>query len=161
MCSSRMPPVFGRARGTSFGRPLNVGAPEFKLGTFTFTPPPNMPKFPMPQPQTAIPAQCSSPPLTNVDTGLMHTQQGHEKHQHLGSVDSVASETSDDGRGVMTSFKFSQESLCARSSRHHLHSNKGHQVLLHVLSHYQTWVALTLARSQNLRRTRRHIVDYL
>jgi hypothetical protein len=110
---SQPPPVFGHARGTSFGRPLNVAAPEFKPGSFTFTPPPNMPKFPMPQPQTAVPAWCSSPPLPNVDTGPMHTQQCHDKHQHRGSLNSVASETSDDGTGMMTSFKFPQESpLC-------------------------------------------------
>src|SRR5258707_402353 len=111
---SQPPPVFGHARGASFGRPLNVGAPEFKPGTFTFTPPPNVPKFPMLQPQTAVPARCSPPPLTNVDTGPMHTQQGREKRQRRGSVNSAASEISDDGKGVMTSFKFPQESPLQR-----------------------------------------------
>ena len=41
----------------------------------------------------------------------MRTQQGREKRQRRGSVSSdAAPETSDDGRGVMTSFKFPQES---------------------------------------------------
>jgi hypothetical protein len=41
----------------------------------------------------------------------MRTQQGREKRQRRGSVNSdAAPETSDDGRGVMTSFKFPQES---------------------------------------------------
>ncbi|KAH9991071.1 hypothetical protein BJV77DRAFT_1009835 [Russula vinacea] len=65
--------------------PLNAGAAEFKPNTFTFTPPPNMPKFPLPQPPTTLPALPSPPPLTNVD--------GREKRQRRGSV------TSDDGRG--------------------------------------------------------------
>ena len=103
------PPVFGHVRGASVGKPLNAGAPEFKPGTFTFTPPPNVPKFPMSQPQTALPALPSPPPLTNVDT--VRTQQGREKRQRRGSVNSdAAPETSDDGKGVMTSFKFPQES---------------------------------------------------
>jgi hypothetical protein len=104
------PPVFGHVRGASFGKPLNAGAPAFKPSTFTFTPPLNVPKFPMPQPQTALPA-LPSPPPTNVDTGLMSTQQGREKRQRRGSVNSdAAPETSDDGKGMMTSFKFPQES---------------------------------------------------
>ena len=109
--TSQPPPVFGHARGASFGRPLNAGAPEFKPGTFTFTPPPNVPKFPIPQPRTALPTLPSSPPLTDADTSLMRTQQGREKRQRRGSVNSdAAPETSDDGKGVMTSFKFPQES---------------------------------------------------
>jgi hypothetical protein len=108
---SQPPPVFGHARGASLGRPLNAGAPEFKPGSFTFTPPPNVPKFPMPQPQTALPALPSPPPLNNVDTDSIRTQQGREKRQRRGSANSdAAPETSDDGRGVMTSFKFPQES---------------------------------------------------
>jgi hypothetical protein len=103
-------PPFGHARGASFGKPLNAGAREFKPGSFTFTPPPNVPKFPAPGPQT-VPALPSPPPLTNVDTGSIRTQQGREKRQRRGSVNSdAAPETSDDGRGVMTSFKFPQES---------------------------------------------------
>lgn len=108
---SQPPPVFGHARGASLGRPLNAGAREFKPGSFTFTPPPNVPKFPMPQPQTALPALPSPPPLNNVDTGSIPTQQGREKRQRRGSVNSdAAPETSDDGKGMMTSFKFPQES---------------------------------------------------
>ena len=108
---SQPPPAYGHARGASLGRPLNAGAPEFKPGSFTFTPPPNVPKFPMPQPQSTLPALPSSPPITNVDTGSLRTQQGREKRQRRGSVNSdAAPETSDDGRGVMTSFKFPQES---------------------------------------------------
>jgi len=111
------PRTFGHARGASFGKPLNAGAPEFKPGTFTFTPPPNMPKFPMPQPLAAPPALPSPPPNTNVDTNSMRPQQGREKRQRRNSAASAApSEASEDGRNVMTSFKFPQESPTRKSA---------------------------------------------
>ena len=93
--------AFGHARGASLGKPLNVGAPEFKPGAFTFTPPSNVPKFPLQQPPP------SPPPITNVDTDVMRAQQGREKRQRRSSVTSEASE---DGKNVMASFKFPQES---------------------------------------------------
>ena len=108
---------FGHARGASFGKPLNAGAPEFKPSTFTFTPPPNVPKFPSQQRPLARPTFPSPPPLTNVDAEVMRAQQGREKRQRRGSAGSVAaSEASEDGRGVMTSFKFPQESPARKSA---------------------------------------------
>jgi hypothetical protein len=113
----RPPPAFGHARGTSFGRPLNAGAPEFKPGPFTFTPPPNIPKFPAWQLPLSSPTLPSPPSLINVDAGPMRAQQGREKRQRRGSAGSViASEASEDGRGVMTSFKFPPESPVRKSA---------------------------------------------
>ena len=114
---SPSPPVFGHARGASFGKPLNAGAPVFKPSAFTFTPPPNMPKFPLPQPPAVLPALPLPPPPTNVDVSSVRTEQGREKRQRRGSVSSVAaSEASDDSRGAMTSFKFPQESPLRKSA---------------------------------------------
>ena len=112
-----LPRAFGHARAASFGKPLNAGAPEFKPGTFTFTPPPNMPKFPVPQPPAAPPTLPSPPPPTSVDTNSMRPQQGREKRQRRDSVGSAGrSETSEDGINVMTSFKFPQESPARKSA---------------------------------------------
>ena len=113
----QLPQAFGHARAASFGKPLNAGAPEFKLGTFTFTPSPNMPKFPMPQPLVAPLTLPSPPPPTSVDTNLMRPQQGREKCQRRDSVGSAGrSETSEDGINIMTSFKFPQESPARKSA---------------------------------------------
>ncbi|KAI0285532.1 hypothetical protein BC826DRAFT_119175 [Russula brevipes] len=105
-------PVFGHAREASLGKPLNAGAPEFKPSAFTFTPPSNVPKFPMPQLPT-----LPSAPLASVDTGVTHAQQGREKRQRRSSMDPVGpSEASEGGRNVMTSFKFPQESPARKST---------------------------------------------
>jgi hypothetical protein len=112
------PPAFGHARGASLGKPLNAGAPVFKPATFTFTPPPNLPKFPAWQhPPPPLPTLPSSPPLSNVETGFVRAQQGREKRQRRGSAGSVStSEGSEDGREVMTSFKFPPESPVRKSA---------------------------------------------
>lgn len=108
--------AFNHARAASFGKPLNVGAPEFKPGAFTFTPPPNVPKFPLPQPP-AIPTLPTPPPLTDMDKDPPRMQQGREKRQRRSSVGSMSpSEASDDGKKVMTSFKFPQESPLRKSA---------------------------------------------
>ena len=113
----QLPQAFGHARVASFGKPLNAGAPEFKPGTFTFTPPPNMPKFPVPQPPVAPPTLPLPPPPTSVDTNSMCPQQGREKRQRCNSVGSTSrSETSEDGINIMTSFKFPQESPARKST---------------------------------------------
>ena len=121
------PRAFGHARGASFGKPLNVGAPEFKPNAFSFTPPPNMPTFPLPRPPPALPTLPSPPPATNVDTDSMRAQQGREKHQRRGSVGSVdSSEASEDSRNVMTSFKFPQESPPRKSAPPSPTQRQGH-----------------------------------
>jgi hypothetical protein len=101
----------------SFGKPLNAGAPEFEPNTFSFTPPPNMPTFPLPQPPPALPTLPSPPPATNVDTDSMRVQQGRKKHQRRSLVGFVdPSEASEDSRKVMTSFEFPQESPPCKSA---------------------------------------------
>jgi hypothetical protein len=110
------PRASSHARAASFGKPLNVGAPEFKPGAFTFTPPPNVPKFPLPRPP-ALPTLPSPPPLADIDKDPARMQQGREKRQRRSSVGSVSpSEASDDGKKAMTSFKFPQESPLRKSA---------------------------------------------
>ncbi|KAF8257860.1 hypothetical protein EI94DRAFT_1692001 [Lactarius quietus] len=117
---SQLPSAFGHSRGASLGKPLNAGAPEFRPNTFTFTLPPNVPKFPQPQPPSTPPPQPSQPPqphATAVDAEPARAQQGREKRQRRSSVGSIAaSDGSGDGRVVMTSFKFPQESPARKSA---------------------------------------------
>ncbi|KAI9451537.1 hypothetical protein F5148DRAFT_1290056 [Russula earlei] len=114
---SQPPPSLGHHRGASFGKPLNAGAREFKPSAFTFTPPPNMPKFPIPQPSTDPPPLPSQSLLANLDPNLMRVQQGREKRQRRDSVGSVTlSEASEEGRDLMSSFKFPQESPPRKSA---------------------------------------------
>ena len=102
------------SRGPSLGKPLNAGAPEFRPNTFTFTLPPNVPKFPQPQPPSTPPPQPSPPPP---HAEPIRAQQGREKRQRRSSVGSIAaSDGSGDGRVVMTSFKFPQESPARKSA---------------------------------------------
>jgi hypothetical protein len=108
--------AFSHARGASLGKPLNAGAPEFKPGTFSFTPPPNVPKFPLPQPP-APPALPLSPPSTKLDKDSARMQQGREKRQRRDSVGpTTPPEANDDGRKAMSSFKFPQESPLRKSA---------------------------------------------
>ncbi|KAH9171750.1 hypothetical protein EDB89DRAFT_2114402 [Lactarius sanguifluus] len=114
---SQPPLAFGHSRGPSLGKPLNAGAPAFKPNTFTFTLPPDVPKFPQPQPPSTPPPRSSPSPHATEDAGPMRAQQGREKRQRCSSVGSVAaSDVSGDGRVVMTSFKFPQESPARKSA---------------------------------------------
>jgi hypothetical protein len=116
--SQPQPPLaFGHTRGASLGKPLNAGAAEFRPNTFTFTLPPNVPKFPQPQPPSTPPPQSSPPPHATADAEPIRAQQGREKRQRRSSVGSLAaSDVSGDGRVVMTSFKFPQESPARKSA---------------------------------------------
>ena len=106
--------TLGHTRGASLGKPLNAGAPAFRPNVFSFTLPPNVPKFPQPQPPSTPPPQTSPQPHATVDARV---QQGREKRQRRSSVGSVtASDVSGDGRVVMTSFKFPQESPARKSA---------------------------------------------
>ncbi|KAH8999723.1 hypothetical protein EDB92DRAFT_2080754 [Lactarius akahatsu] len=114
---SQPPLAFGHSRGPSLGKPLNAGAPEFRPNVFTFTLPPDVPKFPQPQPPSTPPPRSSPPPHAIEDAGPIRAQQGREKRQRCSSVGSVAaSDVSGDGRVVMTSFKFPQESPARKSA---------------------------------------------
>src|SRR6266702_383311 len=114
---SHPPLASGHSRGASLGKPLNAGAAEFRPNTFTFTLPPNVPKFPQPQPPSTPPPRPSPSPHATVDGGPIRAQQGREKRQRCSSVGSVAaSDVSGDARVVMTSFKFPQESPARKSA---------------------------------------------
>ncbi|KAI9436935.1 hypothetical protein H4582DRAFT_366964 [Lactarius indigo] len=114
---SQPPLAFGHSRGPSLGKPLNAGAPEFRPNAFTFTLPPDVPKFPQSQPPSTPPPRSSPPPHATVDVEPIRAQQGREKRQRCSSVGSVAaSDVSGDGRVVMTSFKFPQESPARKSA---------------------------------------------
>jgi hypothetical protein len=112
---SQLSLTFGHSRGPSLGKPLNAGAPEFRPNTFTFTLPPNVPKFPQPQSPSTPPPQPS--PLSP-HAEPIRAQQGREKRQRRSSVGSIAasSDGSGDGRVAMTSFKFPQESPARKSA---------------------------------------------
>jgi len=88
--------------GPPFGKPLNTGAPEFRLNTCSFTLPPNMCTFPLPPPLPALPAFPSPRPATNMGMDSMHAQaaqQGCEMCQRCGMVGSVdPPEASEDSR---------------------------------------------------------------
>ncbi|KAH9067004.1 hypothetical protein EDB83DRAFT_2542288 [Lactarius deliciosus] len=114
---SQPPLAFGHSRGPSLAKPLNAGAPEFRPNAFTFTLPPDVPKFPQPQPPSTPPPRSSPSPHATEDAGPIRAQQGREKRQRCSSVGSVAaSDASGDGRVVMTSFKFPQESPARKSA---------------------------------------------
>ncbi|KAI0297544.1 hypothetical protein B0F90DRAFT_1912759 [Multifurca ochricompacta] len=114
----QLPSVFSHARGASYGKPLNAGAAEFKPSAFTFTLPPNVPKFPLPQTPPPPPTLPSPLSRTVADAGLVRPQQGREKRQRRSSMaGSVsASDTSENGKVAMTSFKFPQESPVRKSA---------------------------------------------
>ena len=114
---SQLPSAFGHSRGASLGKPLNAGAPAFRPNVFSFTLPPNVPKFPQPQLPSTPPPQPSLPPHATVDAEPIRAQQGREKRQRRSSVGSIAaSDVSGDGRVAMTSFKFPQESPARKSA---------------------------------------------
>ncbi|KAH8999731.1 hypothetical protein EDB92DRAFT_1812855 [Lactarius akahatsu] len=88
--------------------------PVFRPSAFTFTLPPNVPKFPQPPPTP--PPRSSPPPHATVDAKPIRAQRGREKRQRCSSVGSVAaSDVSGDGRVVMTLFKFPQEAPARKS----------------------------------------------
>ncbi|KAF4572487.1 hypothetical protein EYR36_006993 [Pleurotus pulmonarius] len=100
--SSSVPPqqststVFGHTRIPSFGKPLNVAAPEFKPGSFSFRLPPGLVKIPLPAPEQPRPL-----PEIPANTVSGASRQGREKRQR---VDEAASPIEEGDS--MQSFKF-------------------------------------------------------
>ncbi|KAG5638183.1 hypothetical protein H0H81_001385 [Sphagnurus paluster] len=87
-------PQVTHTRAPSFGKPLNVAAPEFKPGGFTFRPPAGVPAMPPPPPPEARPL----PEIPAEESPFKI--QGREKRQRRGSTASVEEGDS------MTSFRF-------------------------------------------------------
>ena len=94
-----MQPTFEHARMSSFGKPLNAAAMEFKPGSFTFQPPPAAPRIEFPPPS---PRPLPQPPVMTTPARAM---QGREKRQRRGSSGSLDGED-DDGKSNMSSFRF-------------------------------------------------------
>ena len=94
-----MQSTFGHARMSSFGKPLNAAATEFKPGGFTFRPPPAAPRIEFPPPS---PRPLPQPPAITTPARAM---QGREKRQRRGSSGSLGGED-DDGKSNLSSFRF-------------------------------------------------------
>ncbi|KAI0693660.1 hypothetical protein BC835DRAFT_1352949 [Cytidiella melzeri] len=92
------------ARVSSLGKPLNVAAPEFKPGGFTFKPPPGVPELSFPLAQAPAARPLPSPPVAN--SSPVRASQGREKRQRRGSVTVTEDEEFDEGNDTMASFKF-------------------------------------------------------
>lgn len=108
-------PVSAHARGPSVSKPLNVAAPEFKPGGFTFQPPPGVPQLTFPQPAPAS-RPLPTPPVGSTEP---RATQGREKRQRRGSHGSLAdNESADDANDTMTSFKFPPPADDAKVLRH-------------------------------------------
>jgi hypothetical protein len=88
-------PTFGHARMSSFGKPLNAAAMEFKPGGFTFRPPPAAPRIEFPPPS---PRPLPQPPAVTTPARAM-------RRQHCGSCGSLDGED-EDGKSNMSSFRF-------------------------------------------------------
>ncbi|KAH9170274.1 hypothetical protein EDB89DRAFT_2072095 [Lactarius sanguifluus] len=101
----------------SLGKHISANAPEFTPKAFTFTLPPDVPQFPQSQPPSTPLPRSSSPLHATVDAEPIRAQQGSEKRQCCSSVGSItASDVSGDGRVVMISSKFPQESPTCKSA---------------------------------------------
>jgi hypothetical protein len=92
-------PTFGHTRLSSFGKPLNASAMEFKPGGFTFRPPPAAPRIEFRPPS---PRPLPQPPILATPARAM---QGREKRQRRGSGGSLEGED-EDGKSNMSSFRF-------------------------------------------------------
>ena len=92
---------FSHARLPSIGKALNVAAPEFKPGNFSFRLPgaPQMPSVPPPVPAPAPVPVSLGPPAVEAEPSPFKTQ-GREKRQKRGSTASL-----EDGE-VFHSFRF-------------------------------------------------------
>ncbi|EKM60392.1 uncharacterized protein PHACADRAFT_82113 [Phanerochaete carnosa HHB-10118-sp] len=106
-------PAATHVRGPSFSKPLNVAAPEFKPGGFTFKPPPGVPQLSFPQP---APRPLPTPPIVSTEP---RATQGREKRQRRGSHGSFADdESADDANDTMSSFRFPPPADDAKVLRH-------------------------------------------
>ncbi|KAF9014925.1 hypothetical protein BDQ17DRAFT_1340185 [Cyathus striatus] len=88
-------PITTHSRLPSFGKPLNVAAPEFKPTGFTFRPPAAAPSMP----QSGL-ASVPPPPAPAQEQTSPFKVQGREKRQRRGSTASLEEGDS------MTSFRF-------------------------------------------------------
>ncbi|KAG5730024.1 hypothetical protein E4T56_gene20184 [Termitomyces sp. T112] len=84
-------PLLTHVRLPSLGKPLNVAAPEFKPGQFTFRPPAGVPMMPPPLPEISQPEALPEESPFKV--------QGREKRQRRGSSSSMEGDS-------MVSFRF-------------------------------------------------------
>ncbi|KAI1785421.1 hypothetical protein LXA43DRAFT_899881 [Ganoderma leucocontextum] len=91
-------------RAPSLGKPLNIAAPEFKPGGFTFLPPPGVPQltFQSPQPPSA-PRPLPTPPVASEP---VRASQGREKRQRTASRSFEVDSEDEEGVNTMTSFRF-------------------------------------------------------
>ncbi|KIP04050.1 hypothetical protein PHLGIDRAFT_211829 [Phlebiopsis gigantea 11061_1 CR5-6] len=120
--SSSAPTITPATSGTahirvpSLGKPLNVAAPEFVPGGFTFQPPSGIPQLSFPQPDAALVSRpLPTPPVASEPRAT----QGREKRQRRGSHASYADEESgEEGNNTMSSFKFPPTADDAKVLRH-------------------------------------------
>ncbi len=96
------------ARLPSLGKPLNVAAPEFKPGGFTFKAPSGVPQltFPPAPAKPVSPRPLPEPPVDGPST--VRATQGREKRQKRESTTSFADDEDEEevGNDTMASFKF-------------------------------------------------------
>ncbi|TFK41407.1 hypothetical protein BDQ12DRAFT_679415 [Crucibulum laeve] len=104
-------PIITHSRLPSVGKPLNVAAPEFKPGGFTFRPPPGVPQMPTPLPAPAAVLSFPSISMVEMEDGSPFKVQGREKRQRRASSASVEEGDS------MVSFKFPPNVDSPRSIR--------------------------------------------
>ncbi|KAI0089817.1 hypothetical protein BDY19DRAFT_889029 [Irpex rosettiformis] len=91
-------------RVPSLGKPLNVAAPEFKPGGFTFKPPPGLPKLTFPPAEVVAPRPLPEPPVATASPA--RATQGREKRLRRSSTTSLADDEDNEGNDTMASFKF-------------------------------------------------------
>ncbi|THG97227.1 hypothetical protein EW026_g4730 [Hermanssonia centrifuga] len=103
-------------RGPSASKPLNVAAPEFKPGGFTFLPPPGVPQLTFAATLPASTRPLPTPPVSAVDAA--RATQGREKRQRRGSSASATNDETDEGNDTMISFKFPPSADESRLLRH-------------------------------------------
>ncbi|KAG9310319.1 hypothetical protein JVU11DRAFT_9443 [Chiua virens] len=107
--------TLGHARLSSFGKPLNAAAQEFKPTGFTFRPPPGVPQLTFPVSPTSRPLPV--PPATKPSPP--RSQQGREKRRRRGSHTSASDDEGDDsGKENMATFRFPPVEKTHRSIRH-------------------------------------------
>lgn len=108
-------------RALSLGKPLNVAAPEFKPGGFTFKPPPGVPQLSFSPAEATTARPLPEPPLAT--SSPVRASQGREKRQRRSSTTSLVDEEEvDEGNDTMASFKFPPSSLIADEVKPMRHS---------------------------------------
>ena len=82
-------------RAPSLGKPLNIAAPEFKPGGFTFRPPPGVPQLAFQSPQNALSSRPLPTPPMVAET--VRASQGREKRQRTSSRSFEVDSEDEDG----------------------------------------------------------------